>query len=183
MDVVAIGSKCLELNFINFFLRSYNFVSIWCLLKRRCCLFVCSGTPWTEEEHVVFLAGLKKLGKGDWRGISKKFVTTRSPSQVASHAQKYFLRQAAIDKKKRRPSVFDLSLNEYVIHLSPSLPLSLCLSHFIDMTRIMDLQEITPKDSPVSQTKKSDGERSSEVSPYTQVYSNIMQNSMLKYSC
>ncbi|KAL4595932.1 hypothetical protein ACB092_12G127900 [Castanea dentata] len=71
------------------------------------------GTPWTEEEHVVFLAGLKKLGKGDWRGISKKFVTTRSPSQVASHAQKYFLRQAAIDKKKRRPSVFDLSLNEY----------------------------------------------------------------------
>lgn len=99
------------------------------------------GTPWTEEEHVVFLAGLKKLGKGDWRGISKKFVTTRSPSQVASHAQKYFLRQAAIDKKKRRPSVFDLSLNEY---------------------------EITPKDSPVSQTKKSDGERSSEATAAVQ---------------
>lgn len=93
-------------------------------------MFVCPGTPWTEEEHVVFLAGLKKLGKGDWRGISKKFVTTRSPSQVASHAQKYFLRQAAIDKKKRRPSVFDLSLNEYVIHLSPSLPLSLSFHRY-----------------------------------------------------
>lgn len=65
----------------------------------------------------MFLAGLAKLGKGDWKRIAEKFVTTRTPTQVASHAQKYFLRQAADEKKKRRPSLFDLSLQEAVISL------------------------------------------------------------------
>ncbi|XWS17385.1 hypothetical protein CRYUN_Cryun33cG0063000 [Craigia yunnanensis] len=66
------------------------------------------GVPWTEEEHQTFLLGLEKLGKGDWRGISRNFVTTRTPTQVASHAQKYFLRQATLNKKKRRSSLFDM---------------------------------------------------------------------------
>ncbi|XP_027103100.1 probable transcription factor At5g61620 [Coffea arabica] len=71
------------------------------------------GKPWSEEEHRSFLLGLEKLGKGDWKGISKNFVHSRTPTQVASHAQKYFLRlMTATERKKRRTSVFDIPLDE-----------------------------------------------------------------------
>ncbi|XP_019424366.1 PREDICTED: transcription factor MYB1R1-like [Lupinus angustifolius] len=66
------------------------------------------GVPWTEEEHRAFIFGLEKLGKGDWRGISRNYVTTKTPTQVASHAQKYFLRLATLNNKKRRSSLFDM---------------------------------------------------------------------------
>ncbi|KAL1187800.1 Transcription factor KUA1 [Cardamine amara subsp. amara] len=67
------------------------------------------GTPWTEDEHRLFLTGLHKVGKGDWRGISRNFVKTRTPTQVASHAQKYFLRRTNQNRRRRRSSLFDIT--------------------------------------------------------------------------
>ena len=57
----------------------------------------------------MFLLGLKKYGKGDWRNISRNFVITRTPTQVASHAQKYFIRQLSGSKDKRRASIHDIT--------------------------------------------------------------------------
>ncbi|KAL9325433.1 hypothetical protein ACSQ67_006078 [Phaseolus vulgaris] len=67
------------------------------------------GVPWTEEEHRQFLLGLESVGKGDWRGISRNFVKTRTPTQVASHAQKYFLRRHTHNLQRRRSSLFDIT--------------------------------------------------------------------------
>ncbi|KAL5544319.1 hypothetical protein UlMin_008103 [Ulmus minor] len=67
------------------------------------------GIPWTEEEHKLFLRGLELVGKGDWRGISRNFVKTRTPTQVASHAQKYFLRRNNFNRRRRRSSLFDIT--------------------------------------------------------------------------
>ncbi|KAJ4827892.1 hypothetical protein Tsubulata_048081 [Turnera subulata] len=67
------------------------------------------GVPWTEEEHRLFLLGLQKVGKGVWRGISRNFVKTRTPTQVASHAQKYFLLRNNQNRRRRRSSLFDIT--------------------------------------------------------------------------
>mmetsp|Transcript_34448 Transcript_34448/g.76546 ORF Transcript_34448/g.76546 Transcript_34448/m.76546 type:complete len:274 (-) Transcript_34448:1716-2537(-) len=65
------------------------------------------GAPWSEREHLAFLEGLNQLGKGNWRGISRLFVPSRSPTQVASHAQKYFLRVSGVTKRRSRFSVLE----------------------------------------------------------------------------
>ncbi|KAM3282010.1 transcription factor DIVARICATA [Capsicum chacoense] len=67
------------------------------------------GVPWTEEEHRRFLMGLEKYGKGDWRNISRNFVISKTPTQVASHAQKYYLRQLSGEKERKRPSIHDIT--------------------------------------------------------------------------
>lgn len=68
--------------------------------------------------------GLVKYGKGDWRNISRNFVITKTPTQVASHAQKYYIRQKlsggnnnnnnnnnnSSSSNKRRPSIHDITI-------------------------------------------------------------------------
>ncbi|XP_059656423.1 transcription factor SRM1-like [Cornus florida] len=67
------------------------------------------GIAWTEDEHRLFLLGLDKYGKGDWRSISRNYVVTRTPTQVASHAQKYFIRLNSMNKDRRRSSIHDIT--------------------------------------------------------------------------
>lgn len=85
------------------------------------------GQPWTESEHLGFLAGLNKLGKGNWRGISRLFVPSRTPTQVASHAQKHFLRVSGVTKRRSRFSTLDQAVSsgpvELNIHSLPSASL------------------------------------------------------------
>ncbi|XP_057458662.1 disease resistance protein RUN1-like [Lotus japonicus] len=66
------------------------------------------GVPWTEAEHNLFLVGLQQVEKGDWREVSRNYVKTRTPTQVASHAQKYFIRQSNPNRRRRRSSLFDI---------------------------------------------------------------------------
>ena len=63
----------------------------------------------------MFLLGLQKLGKGDWRGIARNYVISRTPTQVASHAQKYFIRQTNVSRRKRRSSLFDIVADDVSI--------------------------------------------------------------------
>ncbi|MCD9637960.1 hypothetical protein HAX54_021519 [Datura stramonium] len=45
------------------------------------------------------------IREGDWRSISRNVVVTRTPTQVASHAQKYYLRQQSMKKERKRSSI------------------------------------------------------------------------------
>lgn len=68
----------------------------------------------------LFLLGLSKFGKGDWRSISRNYVISRTPTQVASHAQKYFIRLNSMNRDRRRSSIHDITSVNNVDVLSSS---------------------------------------------------------------
>ncbi|KAL9686874.1 hypothetical protein QQ045_031267 [Rhodiola kirilowii] len=61
------------------------------------------------------------VGKGDWRGISRNFVKMRTPTQVASHAQKYFLRQNNHNRRRMRSSLFDITPDAVLIDINDEM--------------------------------------------------------------
>ena len=56
---------------------------------------------WTGDEHYRFLEALKHYGK-EWKHV-QQHVSTRSSTQVRSHAQKFF---AKLDKKNLTMETF-----------------------------------------------------------------------------
>lgn len=45
--------------------------------------------------------------QGQWKSISRYYVPSRTPTQVASHAQKHFLRQSGAQKRRSRFSAVE----------------------------------------------------------------------------
>lgn len=76
---------------------------------------------WTEYEQVLFVIGLKSVGFGNWKAIANDYVTTRTPAQLACHAQKFIGRQFSTTvntKRRRKRSIFDIKFYDLVISLS-----------------------------------------------------------------
>ena len=77
-------------------------------------------THWTREEHISFLLGLENVGKS-WTYISQKFVPSKNPFQVASHAQKYFKRKNTPNKERKRKSIHDITLEDINTIVTPRI--------------------------------------------------------------
>ncbi|XP_060974275.1 uncharacterized protein LOC133039401 [Cannabis sativa] len=85
---------------------------------------------WTVKEHMIFLQGMSKFGSGNWTEISTLLGGTRTPVQVASHAQKYFNKMekekqiaettSENKKKKLNKSINDIRLREDGTFCSPN---------------------------------------------------------------
>ncbi|KAK8468570.1 hypothetical protein PHAVU_006G059242, partial [Phaseolus vulgaris] len=67
---------------------------------------------WTENEHRLFIIGLQNCSWGDWKNISKYYIPSKTPTQIASHAQKYRHHQNGLKKNKKRKSIHDISFDD-----------------------------------------------------------------------
>ncbi|ESW23655.1 hypothetical protein PHAVU_004G065400 [Phaseolus vulgaris] len=75
---------------------------------------------WTENEHRLFLIGLQNCSPGDWKSISKRYIPSKTSTQIASHAQKYMHYQNGLKKNKKRKSIHDVTLDDINTSVVPS---------------------------------------------------------------
>lgn len=106
-------STCVSLECVVF--SSYNVagtlncsIGVFHMCKTSCSLNL-SFTHLLSLLYRKFLLGLDKFGKGDWRSISRHYVRSRTATQVASHAQKYFNRLNSGTRQRRRTSIHDIT--------------------------------------------------------------------------
>ncbi|WVY92523.1 hypothetical protein V8G54_031611 [Vigna mungo] len=113
---------------------------------------------WTKEEHRRFLEGLDICGKGNWKNISA-YIQTKSASQVASHAQKYFIRQSKSKEQKKRKSIHDMVM-ENTTHTNRNLASSQFyemqpLNPYMNMSHPQELNHINmtyqPREEMINQ--------------------------------
>lgn len=64
---------------------------------------------WNRKEHQAFLEGLKLYGK-NWKLVAGH-IGSRNSTQVRSHAQKYFLREASKHAIKQRAEEYYGQIN------------------------------------------------------------------------
>ena len=63
---------------------------------------------WTMEEHRLFMDGLQIHGK-NWKQL-ESYISTRTSSQIRSHAQKYFNK---CEKEQLSPLIISTSINKF----------------------------------------------------------------------
>jgi len=97
------------LNILFFLVPNFD-LCIPCL--KNCILF------WLLPNR-LFVLGLVKHER-NWKEISNNFVPSKTSSQIASHAQKYFIRQNISKEEKKRKSIHDITLQEIVSDNVPS---------------------------------------------------------------
>ena len=115
---------------------------------------------WTKKEHEVFLEGLKELGK-NWREISM-IMKTRSPVQVRTHAQKFFLKMARTEKALKGGDE-EIGV-EYTSLKKHTAVLSSCLADVKTQPHKYDYEIMMPGTVPIP-VKKEEEKKKEEVEP------------------